>query len=113
MSFKGLLNDTCTIYERVASTDSDTGQQLFENQPVAENVPCALQHSGGSIDRNARLITGENTDRVYLLPQAFEISKQRHIIGVRGNKYRVREVTDLGGRKRYVRVDLERIALED
>lgn len=113
MSFKGLLNDTCTIYERVESADSDTGQQLFELNPIAQEVPCALQHGGGSLDRNARLITGDNTDRVYLLPQAFEITKQHHVIEVRGNRYRVREVTDLGGRKRYLRLNVERTALDE
>ncbi len=112
MSFGGLLNDTCTISARVESTDEETGEQLFENQVIAEDVPCALQHGGGSLDRNARLITSENTDRLYLFPQAFEIKKHEHIITVRGSSYRVREVTDLGGRKRYLRLDLERTELE-
>lgn len=113
MSFRSLLNDTCTIYERVESTDPITGQQLFEDTAVAANVPCALQHGGGNLDRNARLITGDNTDRLYLLPQAFEITKQSHVIEVRGNKYRVNEVTDLGGRKRYLRLNLERATLDE
>lgn len=112
MSFGGLLNDTCTITARVESTDALTGEQLFTNQVLAQNVPCALQHGGGSLDRNSRLITGDNTDRLYLFPQAFEIEKGVHIFTVRGNSYRVREVIDLGGRKRYLRVDLERIQLE-
>lgn len=112
MSFGGLLNDTCTISARVESADPITGEQLFTNQVLAANVPCALQHSGGSLDRNSRLITGDNTDRLYLFPQAFEIKKQVHIITVRGNSYRVREITDLGGRKLYMRLDLERIELE-
>lgn len=113
MSFRSLLNDTCTIYERIESADPTTGQQLFEQRVVAENVPCALQHGGGNLDRNARLITGDNTDRLYLLPQAFEITKQNHVIEVRGNKYRVNEVTDLGGRKCYLRLNLERETLDE
>ena len=113
MSFRSLLNDTCTIYERVEGTDQVTGQQLFEDTVVAANVRCALQHGGGNLDRNARLITGDNTDRLYLLPQAFEITKQCHVIEVRGNKYRVNEITDLGGRKRYLRLNLERATLDE
>lgn len=112
MSFFALLNDRCTISERVESTDVETGEQIFENKAVASDVPCALQHGGGTLDRNTRLITSENTDRLYLFPQTFEIKKQVHIIAVRGSSYRVREVTDLGGRKRYLRLDLERIELE-
>lgn len=111
MSFGGLLNDTCTISARVESADTITGEQIFTNRVVAQNVPCALQHSGGNLERNARLITGDNTDRLYLFPQAFEIEKGVHIITVRGNSYRVREIIDLGGRKRYLRLDLERIEL--
>lgn len=113
MSFESLLNDTCTIYTRTESVDADTGEQLFTNTKLAENVPCALQHSGGGLDRTARLIRGDNTDRLYLLPQAFEIKKQEHIIDVRGHTYRVREVIDMGGRKRYLRLDLERVNLDD
>lgn len=112
MSFGGLLNDTCTISTRVESADAETGEQIFTNQVIAQNVPCALQHGGGSLDRNSRLITSENTDRLYLFPQAFKIKKQEHIITVRGNSYRVREITDLGGRKLYMRLDIERIELE-
>lgn len=112
MSFGGLLNDTCTISARVESTDAETGEQIFTNQVIAQDVPCALQHGGGSLDRNSRLITSENTDRLYLFPQAFEIKKQEHIITVRGNSYRVREITDLGGRKLYMRLDLERTELD-
>lgn len=112
MSFASLLNDACTITARVESVDPVTGEQLFTNEVLAENVPCALQHGGGSLDRNSRLITSENTDRLYLFPQAFEIKKQVHIITVRGNSYRVREITDLGGRKLYMRLDLDRIELE-
>lgn len=113
MSFGGLLNDVCNISARVESADPITGEQLFVNRILAQNVPCALQHSGGSLDRNSRLITGDNTDRLYLFPQAFEIEKGVHIITVRGNSYRVREITDLGGRKRYLRLDLERTQLEE
>ena len=113
MSFESLLNDTCTIYTRTESVDADTGEQLFTNTKLAENVPCALQHSGGGLDRTSRLIKSDNTDRLYLLPQAFEIKKQEHIIDVRGHTYRVREVIDMGGRKRYLRLDLERVNLDD
>lgn len=113
MSFESLLNDTCTIYTRTESIDADTGEQLFTNTKLAENVPCALQHSGGTLTRTERLIKSENTDRLYLKPLAFEIKKQEHIIDVRGHTYRVREVIDMGGRKRYLRLDLERVNLDD
>lgn len=113
MSFQSLLNDTCTIYSRAEVIDSDTGEQTFTDTAVAENVPCALQHSGGGVDRQGRIITGDNMDRLYLLPQAFEITKQNHIVEVRGNKYYISEVTDLGGRKRFLRLNLTRVALDE
>lgn len=113
MSFKGLLNDFCKIYTRTESVDADTGEQIFANTLVAENVPCALQYNGGSIDRFGRLIKGDNLEKIYLLPQAFAITKQDTIIEVRGTQYRVNEVIDLGGRKRYLRLNLERYKLDD
>lgn len=113
MSFEGLLNDICDVYTRTLTVDADTGEQTFANTLVAQNVPCALQHSGGGLDRTARLIRSDNTDRLYLLPLAFEIKKQDHIISVRGNNYRVREIIDMGGRKRYLRLDLERVNVDD
>jgi len=113
MSFEGLLNDVCNIYTRTESIDADTGEQIFTNTLVAENVRCALQHSGGGLTRTERLVKSDNTDRLYLLPLAFEIKKQEHIVTVRGNSYRVREIIDMGGRKRYLRLDLERVNLDD
>lgn len=112
MSFKGLLNDTCKIYKRVGTIDAETGEQLFTDSLVADNVKCALQYNGGSIDRSSRLIKGSNYDRIYLFPRT-DISKQETIIECRSVKYRVNEIIDLGGRKRYLRLDLERIKLND
>lgn len=108
MSFSSLLNDKCTIYSRTVSVDSVTGEQLFTQTKVAENVPCALQHSGGGLDRTSRLAKEDNSDRLYMLPPSVTISKMETVIEVRGNKYRVREMIDMGGRKRYLRLDLER-----
>lgn len=112
MSFKGLLNDTCNIYSRTETIDEETGEQIFTNTLVAGNVLCALQNSSGSIDRQGRLIKSSNYDRIYLLPRT-DITKQNTIIEVRAKKYRVSEVTDLGGRKRYLRIDLELIELDE
>ena len=108
MSFRSLLNDTCTIYNRVESIDEVTGEQLFTQTKVAENVPCGLQHSGGGLDRNSRLAKEDNSDRLYMLPPTVTIKKMETVIEVRGNKYRVREIIDMGGRKKYTRLDLER-----
>lgn len=111
MSFFGLLNDTCTIYNRVKSIDSETGEILFTEQVSASNVPCALQHSGGGLDRNSRLSKEDNSDRLYMLPPTVTITKMETVIEVRGNKYRVREIIDMGGRNRYTRLDLERYSV--
>lgn len=107
MSFGGLLNDVCTIYNRVVSIDEETGEQLYTQTKTAENVPCALQHSGGGLDRTSRLAKEDNSDRLYMFSRA-DISKMETVVEVRGNKYRVREIIDMGGRKRYMRLDLER-----
>lgn len=113
MSFQGLLNDTCTFYTRQETTDADTGEQMFELVAVATAVPCALQHSGGGWNRDDRLERGDNTDRLYLLPQSFAIKKDATIVEVRGRQYRVREITDLGGRKRYLRLNLDSEVLDE
>lgn len=113
MSFLSLLNDVCTIFERVANVDADTGEQVFELRQVAENIPCALQNTSGNLDRNARLITGSNSDRLYLLPPDFEITKKSHVVEVRGVHYRITEKVDMGGRKRYLRLNLERTTLNE
>ena len=110
MSFTSLLNDTCTIYSRVESVDAETGEQLFAWQATASNIPCALQHSGGGLDRTSRLAKEDNSDRLYLLPVA-GISKMETVVEVRGTQYRVREIIDMGGRNRYLRLDLERYSI--
>lgn len=113
MSFASLLNDTCNIYARVESIDDETGEQIFMHELVSENVPCAFQNGSGALDRSGRLVTGSNTDRLYLFPPDFEILKTVHVVEVRGAQFRISEVKDMGGRKRYLRLDLERVALDD
>ena len=110
MSFFGLLNDTCTIYNRVKSIDSETGEILFTEQVFASNVPCALQHSGGGLDRTSRLAKEDNSDRLYMFYRT-DITKMETVIEVRGEKYRVREIIDMGGRRRFTRLDLERYSV--
>lgn len=113
MSFSGLLNDTANFYERVLEEDSETNEQIATLKSVATNVRCALQHSGGRLDRDSRLIRGDNTDRLYLLPPNFDIKKTETVVEVRCNTYRVNEIIDMGGRRKYWRLDLEREALNE
>lgn len=110
MSFASLLNDTCSIFRRAESADPETGEQKFTLEKAAENVPCAFQNGGGALGEG-RLITGSNTDRIYLFPPGFQLEKMTHVIEVRGVRYRISEIKDMGGRKKYLRVDLERTAL--
>lgn len=110
MSFNSLLNDVCTIYNRVISIDEETGEELYTEQATATNVPCALQHSGGGLDRTSRLAKEDNSDRLYMLYRT-DITKMETVIEVRGNKYRVREIIDMGGRRRFTRLDLERYSV--
>ena len=111
MSFFGLLNNTCTFYTRTASADNTTGEQVFTETKIAEGVKCTLQYSGGGLDRNSRLAQADNFYRLYLLPQSFSITKMGTIVEVNGQKYRVREVIDMGGRGRFLRLDLERYSV--
>lgn len=113
MSFRGLLNDTCDILARVEGQDEATGQTVSTLEPVAQGIKCAFQNGGGSIDRTGRIQMGNNTDRIYLFPLDFDLKKHFHVIAVRGEQYNITELTDLGGRKRYMRVNLERVALDD
>ena len=113
MSFVSLLNDICTIYERVLTQNESTGEQTQTLIPVAENVKCAFQNGGGNIDWSKRLVTSNNNDKLFLLPQPFEIKKHVHIVEVRGIQFEVSEVVDLGGRKRFLKLNLERVTLDD
>ena len=113
MSFLSLLNDTCTLYEKVLGQNEANGEQTERLVAVASNVKCAFQNGGGNVTRESRLVTGTNSDKVFLLPLSFDIQKHTHIVEVRGVRYEVNEVHDLGGRKRYLRLDLERVALDD
>ena len=113
MSFVSLLNDVCTIYERVLTQNETNGEQHEELVEVASDVKCAFQNGGGNIDHNSRLTTGSNSDKLFLLPQAFEIKKHVHIVEVREVQFEVSEVVDLGGRKRFLKLNLERISLDD
>ena len=113
MSFLSLLNDTCTIYERVLRQNEANGEQYEELLPVAANVKCAFQNGGGNVTRESRLVVGNNSDKVFLLPQPFVIRKHTHIVEVRGVTYEVSEVQDLGGRKRFLKLNLEKVALDD
>lgn len=113
MSFQGLLNDVCTFYNREEESAGETFEQTFDLVAVATNIPCALQHSSGGWNRDDRLVRGDNTDRLYLLHQPFEITKGETVVEVRGRQYRVREITDLGGRKRYLRLDLDSEVLDE
>ena len=112
MSFLSLLNDTCTISERALKQRAN-GEQYEKLTVVATNVKCAFQNGGGNVARKSRLVVGNNSDKVFLLPQSFDIRKHTHIVEVRGVTYEVSEVHDLGGRKRFLRLDLERVALND
>ena len=113
MSFLSLLNDTCTIYERVLGQNEANGEQTEQLVAVAANVKCAFQNGGGNVARESRLVVGNNNDKVFLLSQSFVIRKHTHIVEVRGVTYEVSEVHDLGGRKRFLRLDLERVDLDD
>lgn len=113
MSFRALLNDTCTISARVPSIDAETGEQVFTRKTVAQNIPCAFQNGGGALDRRGRLITGSSSARLYLFPPEFEIKKTVHTVTIRGRDYRISDLKDMGGRKRYMRLDLERTAADD
>jgi hypothetical protein len=112
MSFTNLLNDTCNIYEQAATQDENTGEEILTAALIAENVPCAFQNESGGVNRD-RLQTGVNRDRLFILPQEFTFKKRFHVVEVRGNRYNINSITDLGGRKKYLELGLELISIED
>lgn len=113
MSFLSLLNKTATFYTLTASAAAITGQQIFTETKIAEGVKCTFQHSGGGLDRNSRLAKEDKFYRLYMLPPTFAVSKMGTIVEIDGEKYRVREIIDMGGRGRYTRLDLERYGVND
>lgn len=113
MSFRALCNDRCTIFERVTAQDADTGEEVETLSPVAVNVICGFQNGSDSIQRGQALQVGNNSDTLFLFPQAFEIKKHLHVVEVRGRQFEIDSVTDLGGRKKYLRLGLNLVTLED
>ena len=113
MSFASLLNFKTNIYALEFAQNEETGQQQKQLTLIAENVPCAFQNSGGNLNRNGRISTANNSDRLYILPQEFEIKKHTNIFEVDGVKYNITDIIDMGGRNRYLRINLERVSLND
>ena len=113
MSFRRLMNDTCNIYALIETQSAATGEEKMIETPIAKNVPCGFQNASDSIQRGQPLQTGSNNDRLFIFPQSFEFKKRETIIQVRGKKYSVDAVIDLGGRKKYLELTLTLISLTD
>lgn len=113
MSYESLLNDTCNIIAKGITQDPNTGAEVKNIVIAASDVPCRYEDGGENLQVGARLRVGIIKPRVWILPQVFEILKHEHIIEVRGAKYNIVSVIDLGGAKRYIELTLELTTMRD
>lgn len=106
MSFKTLLNKTCTIKSAVYQTDQNSGQQNITYSDFATNVPCRLRTRALSERRYGSPAYQKATHALYLTERA--LPDNDFCIVINGKNYNVVGSLSLGGAGRYLCLYLER-----
>ena len=107
MSFKTLLNKTCTVQSSSYQTAQDSGQQTITYTNFATNVPCRLRTRNISERRYGNPSYQKATHALYLEEITLPQSDIRIIIG--SKNYTVVGSISLGGAGKYLCLYIERI----
>ena len=107
MSFKSLLNKTCTIQSAAYQTAQNSGQQNITYTNFATNVPCRLRTRNLSERRYGSPAYQKATHALYL--QEITLPQGDFRIVVENKNYTVTGSLSLGGEGRYLCLYLERI----
>lgn len=106
MSFKSLLNKTCTIESAAYQTAQNSGQQNITYSSFAQDVPCRLRTRSVSERRYSSPAYQKATHALYLEHRSLPTGDFKVIID--NKSYFVVGVLDLGGEGRYLCLYLER-----
>lgn len=107
MSFRSLLNKTCTIQSISYQTAQNSGQQNITYTNFAQNVPCRLRTRNLSERRYSSPAYQKATHALYL--QEISLPQGDFRIVVENKNYTVTGSLSLGGEGRYLCLYLERI----
>lgn len=115
MSYRSLLNLTCTV-ERATVTTDDRGRDAIEWTTAASGVPCALvpisardeqREHGLALDADFKLLVEPSAD-IRPLPSSAAPGAQPDRIVISSAVYLVRSVSDPTGRGKFKVVLLRR-----
>ena len=107
MSFKTLLNRTCTIQSTTCQTAQNSGEQAITYTNFAQNVPCRLRTRDVSERRYGSPAYQKATHALYLAQRALPQNDFRVIVD--SKNYTVVGSLSLGGEDRYLCLYLERV----
>lgn len=107
MSFKSLLNKTCTLQSSSYQTTQNSGEQNITYSNFAQNVPCRLRTRTVSERRYSSPAYQKATHALYLQERTLPQGDFRVII--ENKNYTVTGSLSLGGEGRYLCLYLERI----
>lgn len=107
MSFKSLLNKTCSIKSAIYQTAQNSGEQNITYTDFATDVPCRLRTRNLNERRYGSPAYQKATHALYLLERALPQNDFRVVID--GKNYTVVGSLSLGGEGRYLCLYLERI----
>ncbi|MBQ4493439.1 MAG: hypothetical protein II972_02410 [Elusimicrobiaceae bacterium] len=106
MSFKTLLNKTCTIKSASYQTQENSGQQNIIYTDFAVNIPCRLRTRQVSERRYSSPAYQKATHALYLTERS--LPQNDFCIVIDGKNYNVVGSLSLGGAGRYQCLYLER-----
>lgn len=105
MSFTGLLNTVCTIFQRSQAEDATTGQHKDTYGVKYFGIPCRLdQADGGSFMAPQRI--KEKATHILFIPMSFDV-QETDLIQVGSVQYTVLLVSNAGGQNHHKEVILE------
>ena len=106
MSFKTLLNKTCTLKSSSYQTEQNSGEQKITYTNFATNVPCRLRTRNLSERRYGSPAYQKATHALYIVERSLPQNDFCAVID--GKTYNVVGAISLGGAGRYLCLYLER-----
>lgn len=106
MSFKTLLNKTCTLKSTSYQTAEDSGEQKITYTDFATNVPCRLRTRQVSERRYGSPAYQKATHALYMIERT--LPQNDFSVVIDGKSYLVVGSLSLGGAGRYLCLYLER-----
>jgi head-tail adaptor len=106
MSFKGLLNTTCTIQEITETQDSGTGQKEKTWSNIKNGVKCRLDQASGKEFAAPNSIMAK-ASHILFLDSKYNLKEKNHRIIIKSTTYNILLVSDGGGHGHHLELLLE------